>query len=763
MQRRLLKITGQVQGVGFRPFVYNLANQLGICGYIANTTEGVLIEAQGTAETIESFIRSVITKSPRLASPQLAGSELIDIIENDDTFVIKCSMHTSGRRMSITPDSAVCEDCIKEMFDPADRRYRYPFINCTNCGPRYTIAFDIPYDRPNTTMYKFTMCEDCQREYEDPADRRFHAQPNACPVCGPKVWLADQQGGPVECDDPVGEAIRLLEQSKILAVKGLGGFHLAVRADDTAAVERLRSRKYRKSKAFALMVKDIETAEKFADINSCARELLGGIERPIVLCPKKQGGPIAGSVAPRSHYWGMMLPYTPLHMLLMEGDYPALVMTSGNNTSEAIETDNDSAAVKLRGIADNFLFHDRDIYTYCDDSVVAVVNDRPMMIRRARGYAPLPVTFRRQSDADILAVGSDLKNCVTLVKDQQAYISQHIGDLENSSTHESMRQTIDKLSALTFARPKAIVCDMHPSMFSTRLADSMKQPRIRVQHHHAHIAAVIGEHQLEGKVIGLAMDGTGYGTDETIWGCEFILADSRDFRRLAHLEAVAMPGGDMAARQIWRMAVSYLLRAFGYEQGLQYALALPFGADRGDVEVVAEMIKRGVNCMPSSGLGRLFDAVSSLLGVCSHNEYEAQAAIELEYLADPNTTEAYDFIAEKGSDGFLTISAKYVIAEIMADMERNIPAAVISAKFHNALADMLETTALKLAGSHSCKTIALAGGVFQNRYILEKLTSRLKAKGLGVYYNEKLPVNDGSISFGQAVVADALYSRAYPS
>ncbi|MFI4912162.1 MAG: carbamoyltransferase HypF [Sedimentisphaeraceae bacterium JB056] len=759
MQRRLIKIAGAVQGVGFRPFVYNLANQLDICGYIANTTEGVLIEAQSSPETIESFTESVINRSPRLASPQLVSSKLIPIVEDDDTFVIKCSMHTSERRMSITPDSSVCDDCLKEMLDPMDRRYHYPFINCTNCGPRYTIAFDIPYDRSNTTMYKFKMCPDCQREYDDPDDRRFHAQPNACPVCGPKVWLTDETGKLTQCDDPVDEAIKLLEQSKILAIKGLGGFHLAVRADDTEAVERLRSRKYRKAKAFALMAKNIEAASQFAMINPCAEKLLNGIERPIVLCPKKDNDSICEPVAPKSHYWGIMMPYTPLHTLLMAGNYPALVMTSGNNTNEAIETDNDSAVIKLRGIADNFLFHNRDIYTYCDDSVAAVVNNHPMIIRRARGYAPRPIAVKRQSNVDIIAVGSDLKNCITLLKDNQAYTSQHIGDLENPSTHESMRQTIDKLSALTFAHPKVVVCDMHPAMFSTRIANSMKMPVIKIQHHHAHIAAVLGEHQLEGSVIGLAMDGAGYGTDDTIWGCEFLLASKKEFKRLAHLESILMPGGDMAARQSWRMAVSYLLRSFGYKQGTQYALALPFGIDPGDIEVVIEMLKKDINCTPSSGLGRLFDAVSSLIGVCQRNEYEAQAAIDLEYMANKEIGDAYDFISSKENNELLTISAKYVIAEIIADMERNIETSIISAKFHNAVINMLEKTSCQLAESHNCNIIALAGGVFQNRFILEKLIYRLKDKGLDVYYNERLPVNDGSISFGQSIIADAIYAQ----
>jgi len=559
-ERRIIAVEGEVQGVGFRPFIYNLALRLGASGYVANTSRGVTIEVQAEARVLDRFQAAVVAEHPPMARPRIVSADSARVVEAERAFTIRPSTDGGLRRVAITPDAATCADCVRELGDPGNRRFRYPFINCTNCGPRYTIVSDVPYDRPNTTMRVFEMCPECRAEYEDPTDRRFHAQPNACPKCGPRVFLAGADGGSIDSDDPVREVVRLLEGGAIVAVKGLGGVHLAVRADSADGVRELRRRKYRKAKAFAVMVRDLAAAQALAQVDSAAEALLAGVERPIVLCPKKDGAILHDLVAPNSRFWGIMLPYTPLHALLMQGSYPALVMTSGNNSDEPIEHENESALRRLGGIADIFLLHNRGIYTSCDDSVVKTFRGAPLMIRRARGYVPRPVSLERRADGDILAVGAELKNNVTFLKGERAFISQHIGDLAGAATYESFQRTVEKLGALVGARPRGVACDMHPAMLSTRFAESYKEvPIIRVQHHHAHIASVMGEHDVEGPVAGIAADGVGYGTDGAVWGCEGLVAWRDRFERRASLAPVPMPGGDAASREGWRMAVSYLI------------------------------------------------------------------------------------------------------------------------------------------------------------------------------------------------------------
>ena len=758
-ERRKILIEGAVQGVGFRPFIYNLAARLDLSGYVTNTPLGVTIEVQGESERLERFIDAIKTEHPPLARPVIVSTEKVALSCNVNVFEIRVSERGAEKRAVITPDAATCADCLRELADPKDRRFQYPFINCTNCGPRYTITFDVPYDRPNTTMRVFEMCPVCLAEYKNPANRRFHAQPNACPVCGPRIFLTDARGKGIEEPRPMDRAIRLLEEGKILAVKGLGGFHLAVRADSEEGVGELRRRKYRKAKAFAVMVRNLEAARRLAGIDEAAERLLTGVERPIVLCPKRPGSPLSEQVAPHSRFWGIMLPYTPLHTLLLSGNYPALIMTSGNATDEPIEHENLSAVGHLGDISDCFLMHNRDIFTSCDDSVAKTFRGSPMLIRRARGFVPRPVPLRRRWDRDILAVGAELKNTVTFVKGAAAYTSQHIGDLSAASTFESFKRTVEKLGALIDARPGCVACDLHPAMLSTRFAESYEGVKlVRVQHHHAHIAAVMGERALDGPVIGLSADGVGYGDDGTVWGCEVLLARRESYERLGHLEALFMPGGDAASREPWRMAVSCLVSAFGNAEGTQWAERLLGGVAPAQIRAVAEMIARGVNSPATTSLGRLFDAVSALVGVCAENTYEAQAAIELESYVDEKERAAYPVEVTRGN-GRRILAVQNMIRSLAGDVARGASRGEIAAKFHNFVVNGLAALTCEAAVDSGIRVVALAGGVFQNDILLDRVLNALEERGLQVHFNRELPINDGSISFGQAVVADAILTQ----
>jgi len=791
-ERRRIFIEGTVQGVGFRPFIYTLAARFRLSGFVTNTAQGVTIEVQGDSSRIDSFSDSILSERPRLSHPEIVSCDRLSIRSDNKYFVIRSSQADSDRRALVTPDSGTCSDCLAELRNPSDRRYRYPFINCTNCGPRYTIIFDIPYDRCYTTMRNFQMCPDCRAEYDNPSDRRYHAQPNACSVCGPVVWLTDSRGQQVTTEDAVGQAVRFLEKGHILAVKGLGGFHLAVRADNDRAVAELRQRKYRKDKAFAVMVKDIEAARNLVELDSVAEQLLAGWEKPIVLCPKKekkspdhaepfsasgQSGGLSDSsiipeitnfsvtqslsdqVAPASDYWGIMLPYTPLHFLLMAGDYPALVMTSGNISDEPIETDNSSALERLGGIADYFLMHDRDIYTSCDDSVVKSFRRQPVMIRRSRGYAPAPIDLTRHSSDDILAVGAELKNTITVVKKNRVFVSQHIGDLKGVSTYESFLRTLDKLLALIDAKPGAVACDMHPAMLSTQFANKYKDVRIiPVQHHHAHAAAVMGEHDLSGPVLALIADGLGYGTDGLIWGCELLLVRRDGFRRLGHLENVSQPGGDAASCECWRMAVSYLYRIFGKDKAICRGGELLSDIEPKSLRMVCDVIEKGINTPDTSSLGRLFDAVSALLGICTVNTYDAQAAIELENAVDRQEKQSYPVRILK-KDGMSILSVVPMVAAICSDRQSGVATGTIAARFHNGLIKGFSQFIREEISQSDIHDIVLAGGVFQNEIILKGMLQVLDNDSHSVYFNKKLPVNDGSISFGQAVVADAVMAQ----
>jgi hydrogenase maturation protein HypF len=744
-----IDINGIVQGVGFRPFIYQLARLHGLNGQVANTDEGITVHLEGSSERIGAFLEDLTRKKPPLA-------RIIEINPTDKpvqgykAFSIALSRGADQRTTLISPDVAVCEDCLQELFDPADRRYGYPFINCTNCGPRYTIIEDIPYDRPKTSMRQFNMCSRCQAEYDDPDNRRFHAQPNACPLCGPQAALFDQRRAPVSGADPIALAARLIKAGHIVAVKGLGGFHLAVDARNDAAVARLRRRKLREEKPLAVMSPDLDTIAGYAQLGSQEHALLTSIQRPIVLLPKRLPEKLAFEVAPRNHYYGVMLPYTPLHHLLLAHGFTALVMTSANRSEEPIAIDNDDAFERLAGIADYFLIHDRGIYLRSDDSIVRPAAGRTRFVRRSRGYVPVPV-FLKSAIVPVLACGAELKNTICLTRGRQAFVSQHIGDLENAATEEFFRQTIDHLKRLLDIRPEVVACDLHPDYLSTQWAKAQSDaPVIEVQHHHAHIAAVMAENQLEGPLIGLAFDGTGLGDDGTMWGGEILLADSAGYRRAGTLEAVPMPGGAAAIRETWRMGLAYLHAAFG-EGMWELDLPLLHDLDRHKARIVVQMAERRINAPLTSSLGRLFDGVAAILGLRGEVAYEGQAAMELEMIADGREQEAYAFEWRDGP--WRTLSIGPLIRAVVADVQKKVPAFIVSRKFHQTITGMCAALCATLRDETHLTRVALSGGCFQNILLLGGLHQALASNGFEVFSHHQVPTNDGGLALGQALVA----------
>jgi hydrogenase maturation protein HypF len=749
VEARRLQVNGIVQGVGFRPFVYQLAVRYGLKGEVANTSTGVTIHIEGPVERLVSFENDLTAKQPPLAHIVQVLSDH-QPVRNYADFRITPSRGGAAMATLISPDVAVCADCLKEMFDPDDRRHRYPFINCTNCGPRYTIIDDIPYDRPKTSMRHFRMCPECQAEYDDPLNRRFHAQPNACPACGPQVSLWDGRLQEIHAEDPVGAASELIRQGRILAVKGLGGFHLAVDALNPEAVSRLRQRKLREEKPFAVMSPDLTSVGRYAVLEPEAQKLLLAIQRPIVLLRKTHPHPLAEAVAPRNPYVGAMLPYTPLHHLLLSHDFVALVMTSGNLSEEPIAIDNDEAFRRLAGVADYFLIHNRDIYLRSDDSVIRRVAGETRFLRRSRGYVPRPI-FLKAALPPVLACGAELKNTVCITKGNQAFLSQHIGDLENLSTYEFFQKTIAHMQRILDVRPEILACDLHPDYLSTRWAEEQEGvQRIYVQHHHAHIVSCMAEHQIEGPVIGVSCDGTGYGPDGTVWGGEVLVADASGFERAAHLAYVPMPGSAAAIKEPWRMAVSYLHDAFG--DGL-CDLPLPglqaVGEDK--VRLMLEMITRRINSPLTSSLGRLFDGVAALAGLRSRVSYEGQAAMELEMAAADETEAAYEYAWETGRPYRLLPAP--IVRGVVADLKQGRSVSAVSARFHNTLIRMFTEICVCIGREKGLQRAVLSGGVFQNARLLSGLITALASRGFEVYSHRLVPGNDGGIALGQAVIA----------
>jgi len=752
-----IEISGIVQGVGFRPFVYQLARRYQLKGQVANTSAGVRIHVEGAQNHIDQFFSDLKSKAPPLA--QLTRiSRLPGQTGDFSDFSISPSENGTLRSTLISPDIGVCEDCRAEMYDPQDRRHGYAFINCTNCGPRYTIIDDIPYDRPNTSMKPFAMCEDCQAEYDDPGNRRFHAQPNACPVCGPKLQLLNNQRDELDASDPVQQTIELLKNGNIVAIKGLGGFHLAVDAENREAVARLRQRKHRAEKPFALMSRDTAAVRRYAQLNPDEKALLTSPQRPIVLLKKRAPSPIADMVAPENLYFGVMLPYTPLHYLLLAGDFTALVMTSANLSEEPIVIANEDAFEGLSGIADFFLNHNRDILLRSDDSILRHLAGATRFVRRSRGYVPAPLFLKRKLPP-ILACGAELKNTVCLTRDNQAFLSQHIGDLENNQAYEFFKQTISHVKRILDIEPAVIAYDMHPGYLSSRYALAQTDKTlVPVQHHHAHIVSCMAENGLDGDLIGLAFDGTGYGTDGRIWGGELLIASPAAFIRPAHLSYVPMPGGEAAIREPWRMGISYLIAAFG-EAFESLDLPLLKAIDPEKVRVVRDMALKGINAPLTSSLGRLFDGVAAILGVRHHATFEGQAAMALETIAADCTnylkaSRLYD--CELFTSDVCEISVASIISGIVRDWQNGLSPADISTRFHLSLIQIYSKLCDLIRYETGLNRVVLSGGAFQNAILLKGLMEGLRRKGFRVYTHRRLPPNDGGISLGQALAAAAM-------
>lgn len=731
-----VRVSGLVQGVGFRPFVWRSATALGLSGWVGNDASGVVLEAEGAPTDVAALVAQLRVPPP-LARVEQVSSEAVEAL-GDTGFAVRASDADGARRALVAPDTATCEACLAELRDPADRRYGYPFLNCTDCGPRYTIVASVPYDRSRTTMAPFAMCADCRREYDDPADRRFHAEPVACPACGPRL---------TRCDVPAAAA-RLLA-GDVVAVKGLGGFHLAVDATSESAVARLRGRKHREHRPFALMVRDVEAVRALCHVGPEELALLRSPARPVVLMTARQPSGVAPSVAPGSPLLGVMLPYTPLHHLLLEACGRPLVMTSANLSDEPIAYLDDDAERRLAGLADALVGHDRVIRTRVDDSVVKVVAGRPVPLRRSRGYVPAPLALPVAAPRPVLACGAALKSTFCVARGSEAFVSHHVGDLDDYLTWESYLDGIAHLTALLDVAPTVLAHDLHPDYPSTRYAlERTGVELVAVQHHHAHLASCLADNAATGPVIGVAFDGVGLGPDGTAWGGEFLVADLAGYARAAHLETVPMPGADRAARQPWRMAAAHLDLA--YEGSPPFPLEVQRRqGNRWDQ--VLSLARSGVSSPPTSSAGRLFDAVAALLGVRDEVTYEGQAAVELEHLADPAETGSYPVPVE---DGVLRVSA--LVRAVTEDLVSGVDRGRVAARFHHALADVVATVCDQLREEHGLSTVALSGGVFQNSLLLAGCLERLQRRHFEVLTHRYVPCNDGGISLGQAAVAAAV-------
>jgi len=757
---RRLDVRGVVQGVGFRPFVYRLAHSYKLTGWVRNTSWGVELEVEGDEQALERFAEAL-----RQESPPLAHIESVDVREvapnGYDDFVILASQPQAGAYQLVSPDIATCADCRREIFDPADRRYHYPFTNCTNCGPRFTIIEDVPYDRPRTTMRAFRMCPACQREYDDPLDRRFHAQPNACPVCGPHLTLVNRDGEVIAKEDALDHAVMMLRAGHIVAIKGLGGYQLACDATNAEIVALLRQRKHRPHKPLAVMIADLDAANMHVALTDAERDLLSSPNAPIVLVLRKSNTAIAAQVAPGQRYLGVMLPYTPLHHLLLAAVGFPLVMTSGNLSEEPIARDNDEALRRLGAIADGFLMHNRDIYARYDDSVWFAPASGPQPIRRARGYAPSPVRLPFEM-RPILACGAELKNTFCLTRDRYAFLSQHIGDMENLETFEHYQETVALYRRLFHVAPEIVAYDMHPDYMATHYGREQNGEKIAVQHHHAHLAACLADNGIAEPAIGVIWDGTGYGLDGCIWGGEFLVGDGRGFQRAAHLQYLPLPGGDRATIKPYRVALAYHQALAGDDTLPESLTSIP-AVER---QALRQMIGRGINTPLTSSAGRLFDAVSSLLGVCRETSYEAQAAIEMEMIAEPDSDAvAYSWgYAETDAVQSWGVVRPWVsrnlelgLASLWAGLERDLAEghtiAHIAWRFHFTVAAMIADTCGRLRAETGLDRVALSGGCFQNRLLLEFVVPRLQAMGFQVLLHRQIPCNDGGLALGQAVIA----------
>jgi hydrogenase maturation protein HypF len=749
MKAERVKVTvrGAVQGVGFRPFVYRLATQLKLNGWVLNSAQGVFIEIEGARNILQSFLLRLEKEKPPRAMIQSLDFSFLDAA-GYERFDIRYSEQTGRKTVLILPDIAVCADCLQEIFDPDNRRYRYPFTNCTNCGPRFTIIEALPYDRPHTSMKQFTMCPACDREYHDPSDRRFHAQPNACTHCGPRLELWDANGIAVgNEEEAVRRAIEIVRDGQILALKGIGGFQLVVDARNANAVQRLRARKRREEKPFAVMYPCFDLVGQDCHVSELEARLLLAPESPIVLLRRRSSkSGLAIAVAPACPILGVMLPYSPLHHILMRDLGIPIVATSGNLSDEPICIDEYEALKRLEGIADFFLIHDRPIVRHMDDSVAQVICDREMLLRRARGYAPLPVHVKNTLPC-VLAVGAHLKNSVALSVGKEVFISQHIGDLETSEAFAAFRRTAEDLPRLYEAQASIVACDLHPDYLSTKHATRLRRPLHQVQHHFAHVLACMVENELEDPVLGVSWDGTGYGADDTVWGGEFLLTNEESFQRVAHFRQFRLPGGEAAVKEPRRTALGVLYEIWGDKVISDRRLAPISGFSDAELVVVQQMLSKGINSPFTSSAGRLFDAVASILGLRHRVTFEGQAAMELEFSIQPDIDDVYPFEITNTLPS--VVDWVPMIPEILIDLQKGQATGNISAKFHNTLTEIIVAVARKVGEPK----VLLTGGCFQNRYLVERSVGRLSDAGFKPYWHQRVPPNDGGIALGQVVAA----------
>lgn len=769
METHVIKIKGIVQGVGFRPFIYNLAKSYGLKGFVRNDTKGVTVEVQGDSFKLKEFEKNIVSKAP----PRSKITDLSIEVKKDGKvfrdFEIVFSKDDEVKTVPVSPDLFVCEDCLKELFDSGDRRYLYPFINCTNCGPRFTIVKGLPYDRRNTTMSVFKMCERCQREYDDPANRRFHAQPNACHDCGPWLSLVDRGGreiiegkGANKVEEIFSKISAFIKDGFIIAIKGIGGFHLCCDAANEDAVKTLRTRKFREDKPFAVMFPSVEAVEKFCLVDESERALLESVARPIVLLKKREGKDLASSVAPGNRFLGVMLPYTPVHHILMRYVNRPVVMTSGNVSDEPIAYENGDALSRLRRIADYFLLHNRDIRMRCDDSVTRVWRGREYIIRKSRGYVPGEMVVEWEFERPVLACGPEQKNTFAFGMGKRVYMSHHIGDMDNYRVYKSYIDSIEHFKKLYDIEPEIIVYDMHPEYLSTKFAIEYSgipvSRKIAVQHHFAHAVSCMVDNSIEGPVIAVTFDGTGYGDDGTVWGGEILIADFSEYERVAHFEPVLMPGGASAIRNPWQMAMGYLYKVFGmeiFEKKISFLKII----EEAELRNVVRLIEKMVNSPVTTSCGRLFDAVAAISGLRFHVNYEGQAAIEFEQAMNVDTDRGYDFYFVTEHDGRYLIKWDEMMREVVGDVEAGESIGVISARFHRGLADVVSEVVERIGKDRGIEKVVLSGGVFMNMVLLDTLTRGLEKRGFWVYTHSRVPTNDGGIALGQLVAGDAMLRR----
>jgi len=736
-----ISVKGAVQGVGFRPFIYKLANSLGLKGYVLNTPQGVIIESEGENNLLAEFAERIKSEKPPVSIIQDISVEKLPL-NNYKNFEIRKSDLSGSPEAIVLPDIATCKNCIEEIFDKNNRRYLYPFTNCTNCGPRYSIIESLPYDRSRTTMKIFSMCPECKEEYVNPDDRRFHAQPNACPVCGPHVELWHPDGRILNTqNEAILETIELIKEGKIIAIKGLGGFHLVTDAMNTDAIKRLRKNKNREEKPFALMYPDTGSVKKDCDVSEEEEKLLLSVQAPIVILKRKTNCKIPDEIACSNPNLGIMLPYTPLHHIIMHYLKRPVVATSGNFSEEPICTDENEAIIKLKGIADLFLVHNRPIYRYVDDSVARIIMNEKVTLRRARGYAPMPVIINSENPKQILSVGGHLKNTIAVSKGSKVFVSQHIGDLETAESYNCFCNTIDKFREIYKIEPDVAVCDLHPDYLSSKYAKENFKKTESVQHHVSHVLSVIAEHEITGPLLGISWDGAGFGTDRTIWGGEFIRFEEDGFKRVAHLKRFRLPGGESSFKDIYKSAFGLLFEIYG-DNAVNY---IPRNITQKDSGILLRMLKKGINSPECSSAGRLFDAVASILDLKQRVNFEGQAAMELEFLTDGTCSgENYGYFIENIDECYIADWTP-MVRQIIRDKKNNISGNIISVKFHNTLVKIIVDIA-KLVDE---KNVALSGGCFQNKYLLENSIKELRNNGFNVLWNKEVPANDGGISLGQ--------------